>query len=694
MFITFWLLVCWIALGTVAVGAEVDAGFPAIGSIGLHATRAADKHPCVFYRREDIDAARRRRRDARYKEAVKNLDELANEASKITLEPLDRTWWDQVKSKPWRDTYPIIYEKTSRQPGRLARPAYYAALRAAVRHSKADVKAAKRILLHLSTYTFEYEHYDVGMNYAGWGILVLHAYDLLRDEFAEEERVVMDKFFTRMARAVLKNDIYWIKNDIGGGLNNHLAWHKMILGTLGLFYRRDDLVEYALRGPRGMQSLLDDGLVDDGLWRESSLTYHFTAIVPMVYLAEAMAHSGYATNLYTLETPAGRSLRQAFDSMFGVLFPDGTIPPIGDTYGIRRKLSDEFCYYYAYRQYRDPRYAWLLRQAPRTRPELLFVGLADGAVEIPRAGTRLYREHGLALLRQHRDASYWTKPGWCAFLNFGRSDVHHHQDRLSLMVFGAGKLLEPDVESRATVPHAFSARVQRELNRTALSQNTVMVDYRSQRSIRKGLQVVQLRDAPDEKRVCVADPNGSLYAGVRQMRCIVVRPHYVLDVFQLESDQEHDYSWITHGAGRLESLRASVLLAPSTDGVRGPGGAWLRDVRRCETDSDVSVDCSVAEVKYRITIGGGPATEVIACGYPVNDQTDAALLPMLVIHRRAANATYVVVHQAGQADLRSIRVGQSRVDADQIVCSVECDGVKHEFRIPRLPTCSTDGGRQ
>ena len=114
----------------------------------------------------------------------------------------------------------------------------------------------------------------------------------------------------------------------GGGINNHLAWHKMMLGALGLFYRQEGLVQYALSGPRGMQSLLDDGLVDNGLWRESSLTYHFTAIIPTVYLAEAMVKTGYPKDPYTLRTSSGRCLRQAFDSMLGVVFPDGTLPLI------------------------------------------------------------------------------------------------------------------------------------------------------------------------------------------------------------------------------------------------------------------------------------------------------------------------------------------------------------------------------
>lgn len=54
-----------------------------------------------------------------------------------------------------------------------------AALRYAITNSKDDLAAAKRILLHLSDYSFRFEHYDVGMNYAVWGHLALNAYDIL-----------------------------------------------------------------------------------------------------------------------------------------------------------------------------------------------------------------------------------------------------------------------------------------------------------------------------------------------------------------------------------------------------------------------------------------------------------------------------------------------------------------------------------
>jgi len=147
----------------------------------------------------------------------------------------------------------------------MIRPAYYAGLHFAITRRQEDAEVAKRILLHLSDYTFEFEHFDVGMNYAVWGWLALNIYDLLFERFSPDERERIDAFFSRMGRAIMKNDIYWIENNIGGGINNHLAWHKMMLGLLGIFYGQDELVDYALYGPRGFLSLLELGLVNDGL---------------------------------------------------------------------------------------------------------------------------------------------------------------------------------------------------------------------------------------------------------------------------------------------------------------------------------------------------------------------------------------------------------------------------------------------
>jgi len=641
------------------------------------------EHPFLFYTKNDIKEARRRATMTKYHQALETLNADANKAQGITLESIDRSWWDDVKNKPWSDTYPVIYEKTCLVPLRMAQPANGAALRFAVRGDSKDADAAKRILLHLSDYSFEFEHYDVGMNYSVWGHLILNTYDILFEQFTADQRDKLDAFFTRMGRAVLKNDIYWIENDIGGGINNHLAWHKMMLGCLGLFYNQDELVQYALDGPRGMLSLLELGLVDDGLWCESSLNYHFTAIVPMVYLAEAMRKANYPRDLYTITTANGRNMKQAFDSMFGTLFPDGIIPPVGDCYGFRRRLCDEFSYVYAYKAYGDERYAWLLGEAPQKRAEVLFVGLESKNSQPPDIASRLYPEHGYAFLRQRQGKDYWGSNGWCAFLTFDKSGVHCHQDKLSLMLFGCGKLLIQDVESRTTAAHAFSAQVQKELNRSTLSHNTVMIDYRDQKGTDQRLWLEEYRDLPDEKTVTVVDKEGLLYEGVRQSRTICVRPEYVLDVFQIVSDSPHDIHWIAHTTGKLLSQNTSVALEPAQMEIGGPG-RWLKDFHTGKSGDQIRIEWTEDSVRFRMTMAAEAGTIVSTCGYPQSDEPNCATTPMVLIERRTAGTNYAVIYQAAKGKIPSVDITALGDVDGRLVYEVSGPWGNRRHLIPRL----------
>lgn len=93
------------------------------------------------------------------------------------------------------------------------------------------------------------------------------------ERFTTAERRELDAFFTRMARAILRNNLHWVKNNIGDGVDNHLA------------------------------------------------------------------------SLFDLKAANGRTLKQAFDAIFDVLAPDLTVPPIGDAYGWRPRLSENDAYY-------------------------------------------------------------------------------------------------------------------------------------------------------------------------------------------------------------------------------------------------------------------------------------------------------------------------------------------------------------
>jgi hypothetical protein len=443
---------------------------------------------------------------------------------------IDPSWWADVKDKPWSETYPVIYQKTCLDPVRIMLGGYYAGLNYTIAGSEEDLAAARKILLHLADYSFEFDHYDVGMNYAVWGHYALNAYD----------------------------------------------------------------------------------------------------------------------------------------SMFGVLFPDGSVPPIGDAYARRIKLADEFTYVHAHKAYRDPRYAWLLKNAEHKRAELLFIGIDTKGGKSAQITSRLYDEHGYAFLRDRADDDYWNSDGWCAFLTFDKSGVHCNQDKLSLMLFGCGKLLIPDVEAKATVPHAFSAKVQRQLNRSALSQNTVMIDSRDQRGIGEVLSVVEFTDSPGEKSVTAADFKGLLYEGVEQSRTIVVTSDYVLDVFQITAETERDIKWIIHTIGTPDAQKSSVELKASD--IKLPGaGSWLRDFRSATTDQPIRLEWSEDSVNFAMTMAGAAKTRLITCGYPTSDEPDCPTVPMVLIERRASATVYAAVYQARRQQLGEIQIERLEDANDRLV---------------------------
>ena len=131
------------------------------------------------------------------------------------------------------------------------------------------------------------------MNYTLWTLAALDAYDILYPGLTAAERARMDAFFDRYLAALRKSDDYWNEHEPGGKLNNHYAWHKLGLGMIGVFYGRPELVERALRGPKGVEQMLAQGFKDDGLWLEGSIPYQFAETAPLVIMAQMLENARY-----------------------------------------------------------------------------------------------------------------------------------------------------------------------------------------------------------------------------------------------------------------------------------------------------------------------------------------------------------------------------------------------------------------
>ncbi len=645
---------------------------------------ARHKHPFLFLNAADVARAKAslRKNDALAKNAKAQRDRALN-ARLEDLPAFETEWWETDRDKPWAEIYPAINHHTGEVPRAWARVAQDCAEAGLLFPDPALREKGKAVLLGMSGYTFEFDHYDVGMNYTTWGYQAMLAYDVLHDDFSGEEQQRMDAFFRRMVTAIIKSDDYWVEHMPGGPMNNHYAWHKLGRMMYGLFYDKPNMVRDAIFGPKGVMDSLCYGFTDDGLWLEASLNYQFAQTSPMVIMARLLENAGAGYNLWALTTDDGRNLKQAYDALIPTLFPDGTLPNIGDCYGYRMPLGSRGDYETLLTRFGDPAYAWLLSRHGTRSSQALFHGPATlPAGEAPRLTSRHWPEHGYAMLREKEGADYWTGEGWTLFGTFAAGSVHQNQDKLSIMLFGDNHHWLVDAEGRAGVYHAFSSNMQRELNRETVCHNTLLVDGASQRTPRRRLDLVEYQILPGAKRLSMGDLDGRLYAGVRQLRTLIVRKNYVLDLFQVESKEEHTYRWLTHVDGEPETRSIDDWAAEALP--EGPPWHWLRDAVAADAPQGYAETFIHGGRTFRLDLATDAPARVTRCAFPRDDSDTPETYAMRMVRRQGKTAWFAAIYQLGGKAPRPATVRVEKADMGRYDVRVRIDGEETRHLVPML----------
>jgi hypothetical protein len=619
----------------------VHSALTASSSLGAPRDRT---HPFLFVGADEVGKARGRLDREPWKSLLKDLKEQVDEELRVPLPRFETEWWQTAKERPWGEIYTEIAEHTMFVPWGAMAAAHRVSTLYLLTGEERLAEHLLKVLRHYPTYTFEFEHYDVGMNYAGWGTMALDVYDRVYDRCTEEDHLALRGFFQRMGEAIWKNDHEWLEYGWGGKHNNHYAWHRMALCALGLFFGNDEYVQHALYGPEGVIELMDKGLMDEGLWHESSIHYHFTALYGLVNIAEMLRHSSYPFDLYRRGFAGGRSLKDMFDAPFLTLFPDGTLPNVGDSYGREAHIWGMPWYEYAYAVYGDPEYAWALSQGKRDAAVALLHGSDLKEIEPPSVRSHLFREHGYAFLRAEEEKDIWGGKGVVALLNFDRNGIHCHHDHLSLILFGGGRLLAPDLEARTT-GHAFSRPVQRELNRSVICHNTITVDGRVDQGIlSEPLDLAGFDLSGREKSVRVVDSEGKVYPGVRMSRTVSVSGNRITDEFQVSSNEPHTYDWFLHAYDEEGIVHTNLIFSPTSLPEEAPW-KWIRNPRSAHADGDWEASWRQGDIELRLKMAAAPGTEIMACDFPRDDRFTPPPISMLVVRRNAMSTTFSAAYE-------------------------------------------------
>jgi hypothetical protein len=534
------------------------------------------------------------------------------------LERIERADWARQRYRALRREVSQAHKhlgtpKFTRRDG-WQRDGYHAALLYALEGEKAHLEVAEAWLRH--AYGPEardtrrrrrrleddayWKGHEKGVDWYRLDIEAYVAYDWIHDGLSADARRLIAKGLRTQTRYRMACMDAW------GSTPNLNFKPIFMVAFAGMALRDDDILRWGWRRQRrqgNFASMKNRLLRDQGLWHEASIYpvghSNFWAIATMAFYRGLYEQ----TNRFAHRTPGGASAQGMTDYFLATAFArEGSAPgerrhrlitfgdgatraPVGggtsDLFiggpapsGNRRMAHMRAGLAMAYAASGKERYARFLSLYRSYEPNLWDRPPLPDDAGYPRAGSHVWPDFGLAVLRADASPKYYTSDdGLAAWQMMDRGYGHDHPDKLHLGLFGAGRPMYPDFMIRQ-----YEAR-QMGWGYSSASHNTMLVDERdtpgggrtSARStgpIRDAL-ITQGRagePAPNPARHTfhpevkfLATHTKSLYPGVGQTRALFLADGYLLDLFHAESRVPHTYDYVLHSLGAPRDLRPGSL---------------------------------------------------------------------------------------------------------------------------------------
>ena len=380
-----------------------------------------------------------------------------------------------------------------------------------------------------------------GLDESVWIIRMAWAYALLEDSLVQSVR-------ERLARKLFRPAAEHLHRVRWPEIHNVTNWNNAALATLAQVLKGDDLLEDALGGSLGLRAQLRQGVSEDGIWWEGSLSYHF-------YMLDAVVWTLRILRATDRSFDDGGILKRMFLTPILISLPDLRLPSLNDCWhfiGLLDRAGHgipqaEGFYETAFAWFRDPVFAWVLQQNYRRQPRASFEALLEGVEEVPPgepppSRSRHLVDLGCAILRSSESRG---KESYL-FLKAGPGGGEHgHLDQLRIQFFAGGASIIPDLGTPG-----YGIGLNQTWYRHTASHSTAMVDGQPQPLTDGRFNRFLVEDSYTLADASVCWSEG-LYRGVQMRRVILWRENYFIDLFQVTDHSDRDIDWICHVRGRL-----------------------------------------------------------------------------------------------------------------------------------------------
>ncbi len=423
------------------------------------------------------------------------------------------------------------------------------------------------------------------------------AYDYIYDSgvlSAEDHRKIEEDFF-RVAGEYYSNHA-----DTNGRMNNRGAIHNRNVMAIGSAINDRGFVDQALNSPHsGFHALAARIFDPDGLAWEG-FGYHTYTLVGLSPIAEM----AYRIGINVYDDP---SYRKVFEAPLQVFLP-GEVGPES-----RHRLLDQ--------------YEIACRRFAELGKAIAFPFDKEDKVKVIPSSSFNFKHFGYGVLRsgEGEDQIYLS-------MSYGKEAMfmgHAPALKFGLVLYANRRLLTP-----RGMPSGYGHPLTGGWSRNPLAHNSITADDTDQWGRTEG-RLIAFEAAPRVKVMRATDDEA--YGGITLDRTLFLTDGYVVDLSGAYAKSgRHRYDLCYRSFGEL-SCPLPFEGREEPLGV-GYGYQYLTDARSKRTDETWSADWRQAQDSaLKVTVLGGPETEVIACTSPSNTDRDDDVNAMVA--RRSAQGT-------------------------------------------------------
>lgn len=251
-------------------------------------------------------------------------------------------------------------------------------------------------------------------------------------------------------------------------LHNHEVKISSAIGVIGYLLNENSYLEFAVNSPYGLRYQLEYGLLNEGLWFEGSIHYHYYALQGFWAFEKLARGSKYSL----LDLPFYQKM---LTFPLELLLPNGCFPKLNDCFAGQDKLHQNDIYEFAYTVYGDQRYAAALQFIYKEQRRCNIDSFLFGALELPNVPSVIPTKSihapnsGITIFRDvNKKRAFLIKHA-----PFGGE--HDHYDRLDIILFNNNKEIIPDLGTTG-----YGAKMHYNYYKNSATHNTININQKNQ----------------------------------------------------------------------------------------------------------------------------------------------------------------------------------------------------------------------